>query len=252
VKKKQLRLMISDPLWERLQQALSQLDCYITKDTRNIIEGILWRQRTGAPWRDIPAQLCNWEAAYARFNDWSYRGIWKALFMSLRGELDAEWNFIDGSYIKAHQHASGARIGEKRDIGKSKGGNTTKIHMSADGCGNPVDFVITGGEVHDVKAAPQVIEFLAAENTVGDKGYDSDPLRQKIRDNGSTPIIPRRENSKKPNPEFDSHIYRLRHLVENIFARLKHFRAVATRYDKLSRNFQATVYLACAWIWIKL
>jgi len=88
--------MLDDPKWERLQQALSQLGCYITKDSRKIIEAILWRLRTGCPWRDIPAELCLWETAYARFNNWSQRGIWKALFYEIRGELDPEWNFIDG------------------------------------------------------------------------------------------------------------------------------------------------------------
>jgi len=66
------------------------------------------------------------------------------------------------------------------------------------------------------------------------------------------PVIPRKSNSKKPNPEFDSHLYRLRHLVENLFARLKHFRSIATRFEKLARNFKAMTYLACTFIWLKL
>jgi len=157
-----------------------------------------------------------------------------------------------GSYVKAHQHASGAMHGERRDIGKSRAGNTTKIHMSVESCGNPVDFIITGGEVHDAKVAPDLIKIFDSQFTVADKGYDSDSIREKIRENNSIPIIPRRENSTKPNPEFDSHIYKLRHLVENVFARLKHFRAIATRYDKLSRNFKTSVTIGCLWIWIKL
>jgi len=66
------------------------------------------------------------------------------------------------------------------------------------------------------------------------------------------PVIPRRFNSEKPNPKFDPHIYKLRHLVENLFARLKHFRSIATRFDKLSRNFKAMIYIACSFIWLKL
>lgn len=67
-----------------------------------------------------------------------------------------------------------------------------------------------------------------------------------------TPVIPRKSNSNKPNPEFDSHLYRIRHLVENLFARLKHFRSIATRYEKLARNFKAMTYLACSMIWLRL
>lgn len=66
------------------------------------------------------------------------------------------------------------------------------------------------------------------------------------------PVIPRKSNRKKPNPEFDPHLYKLRHLVENLIARLKHFRGIATRFEKLARNFRAIVYLGCAFIWLRI
>jgi transposase len=175
------------------------------------------------------------------------------IFFELRGEIDTEWVFTDGSYVRAHQHASGARLGEERAIGQSRGGATTKIHMAADAHGNPIDFEITGGEVHDAKAAPSLIDKIgAAQNVIADKGYDSEVIREHIRQARATPIIPRKSNSQKPNPEFDSHLYKLRHLVENRFARLKHFRSIATRFEKLARNFKAMLFLACAFIWLKL
>ena len=153
----------------------------------------------------------------------------------LRGEVDSEWVFADGSYVRAHQHASGARRGQERAIGISRGGPTTKIHIAADAHGNPIDFEITGGEVHDAKAAPELIAKLGkAENFIADKGYDSDSIRDQARTKGMNPVIPRKSNSIKPSLEFDSHLYKLRHLVENLFAKLKHFRSVATRYDKLA------------------
>ena len=173
-------------------------------------------------------------------------------FFGLRGEIDSEWVFIDGSYVRAHQHASGARSGRERAIGRSRGGATTKIHMACDAHGNPIDFEITGGEVHDCKAAPKLIEKISeAQSLVGDKGYDSDTFRDQVREKKMTPVIPRKANSKKPNPEFDTHLYRLRHLVENLFAKLKHFRGIATRFEKLARNFRALVYFACSFIWIR-
>lgn len=69
---------------------------------------------------------------------------------------------------------------------------------------------------------------------------------------GMKPIIPRWCNSHKTNPEFDKHLYKIRHLVENLFARLKHFRSIATRFEKLARNFKAMVFIACTFIWLKL
>ncbi len=175
-------------------------------------------------------------------------------FFELRGEIDEEWVFADGSYVRAHQHASGARIGEERAIGISRGGATTKIHITADACGNPINFEITGGEVHDAKVAEKLISTMSgkAENFIADKGYDSDVIREQVRSKGVSPVIPRRSNSTKENPGFDSHLYKLRHLVENLFAKLKHFRSVATRFEKLARNFKAVVFLACTIIWLRI
>ncbi len=176
-------------------------------------------------------------------------------FFALRGEIDSEWIFTDGSYVRAHQHASGARIGEERAIGRSRGGLTTKIHVAADSHGNPIDFEITGGQVHDVKVIDELLAKVAGlegEHLIADKGYDSDAVREKVRETGLNPVIPRKSNSKKPNPEFDSHLYRHRHLVENLFAKLKHFRSIAMRFEKLARNFRAMVTLACSMIWLRL
>ena len=84
---------------------------------------------------------------------------------------------IDGSYIRAHQHSSGARHGENRAIGSSRGGSTTKIHLATDANGYPLDFEITGGEVHDTQVAPRLIDLIGtAEYLVADKGYDSEKL----------------------------------------------------------------------------
>ena len=127
------------------------------------------------------------------------------LFFALRGEIDTEWVFADGSYVRAHQHASGARRGEERAIGCSRGGLTTKIHALADAHGNPIDFEITGGNVHDMHLAENLLEKIEeGEHFIADKGDDSEGLRTQVRDLGITPIIPRRSKSQKPNPEFDS------------------------------------------------
>jgi transposase len=85
---------------------------------------------------------------------------------------------------------------------------------------------------------------------IADRGYDSDPLREQISRKGLIPIIPRKKNSKIGNYDIDWCLYKYRHLVENIFARLKHFRSIATRYDKLKRNFEGMLTLACAYIWL--
>lgn len=177
----------------------------------------------------------------------------EGFFFELRSEIDTEWVFIDASYVRAHQHASGARRGHERAIGLSRGGLTTKLHVAADAHGNPIDFEVTGGEVHDSQVAHRLIKKVgAAQHLIADKGYDSEAIRQQAHEAGMNPIIPRRSNSKKPNPTFDRHLYKHRHLVENLFAKLKHFRGLATRFEKLARNFKAMLYLACAFVFLKL
>lgn len=195
------------------------------------METILWKLRTGAPWRNIPEELRSWKTAYNRFNRWSKNGLWKNFFLAYEKKLIRNGLFVDGSYVRCHQHASGARLGEDRSIGQSRGGATTKIHLSCDADGYPLDFKITGGEVHDSQVAGEMIG--QADYFIADKGYDSEVIRDKARSNGMIPIIPKRANAKKTNPDFDRYLYKLRDLVENMYARLKHFRSIATRYEKL-------------------
>lgn len=107
--------------------------------------------------------------------------------------------------------------------------------MAIDANGYPIDFDV----VHDSQTTPKLIELVGkADYLVADKGCDSKKIIECARTFDMIPVIPRRSNSSKGNPEFDGYLYRLRHLVENAFVHLKHFRAIATRYDKLARNYK--------------
>ncbi|WP_228153552.1 IS5 family transposase [Acinetobacter sp. ACNIH4] len=246
------RTLLTDAIWQQIQDTMRLHGCYRSKNSRNIMEAILWKLRTGATWRDIPQEFCPWQTAYNRFNRWASKGLWNKFFLDLRGVLDQEWVFIDGSYIRVHQHASGARHGFERAIGQSRGGRTTKIHLATDANGLPIDFKITGGGVHDSQVAKQLIDTVGeATYLIADKGYDAEHIRIYAQNKDMIPIIPMRSDSKRSNKEFDKYLYKLRHLVENVFARLKHFRAIATRFDKLARNYQSMIYIACMFIWCK-
>ena len=101
--------------------------------------------------------------------------------------------------------------------GKSVAGNTTKIHMAVDSYGLPIELYITGGEVHDSKAAPTLIDMLpSADYVIADRGYDSEALREQIRDKHAIPVIPRKKNSKVGNADIDWCLYKYRLLVENV------------------------------------
>jgi len=215
------------------------------------MEAILWKLRTGAPWRDLPTEFGPHSSIYNKFNRWSHKNYWFDIFTKIRGELDDEWNFIDSTVIRAHQHATGYSEIDQ-GIGKSVGGNSTKIHMLSDSHANPIKFIITEGQIHDSQVAGELIEISNSENIVADRAYSDQNIRHKIQSKKSQPIIPKKSNAvDKSNPGFDSYIYKARSLAENFFARLKHFRSIATRYDKIKNNFASMTYLACSFIWSK-
>lgn len=247
------RTMLNDQLWSKLLPILSENNIYDKPSLRHTVEGILYRLRTGVPWRDLPHEFGDWNTIYKRFNDWSSKLKLIAIFRELAINPDFEWKMIDGSIVKVHQHGTGARKSEEKAIGKSVAGNTSKIHMIVDSHGNPFDFEVTEGQVHDIVMASELIERTPESTyTIADKGYDGEYLRWVIEEMDSVPVIPRKSNSRIGNEDLNKFVYRQRHLVENVFARLKHFRAIATRYDKLKRNFEGMLSLACAFIWLKL
>ncbi|SFJ06080.1 IS5 family transposase, partial [Nitrosomonas sp. Nm34] len=131
--------------------------------------------------------------------------------------------------------------------------NTTRIHLAVDGYGLPVEFEITGGEVNDCSAAPDLIARLPeAKAIVADKGYDSEWLREQITKKGARAVIPGKRNSLKGNADMDWGLYQYRHWVENAIARLKQYRAIATRYDILKRNYESRVAIACGYLWLPM
>lgn len=105
---------------------------YNKYEHRNTMEGILYRMRTGIQWRDLPPEFGQWNTVFRRFNLWSKKGLFNKLFKYLASESDSEWLFIDGSIVKAHQDRTGAFSSDDEAIGKSRGGNSTKIHLAVD------------------------------------------------------------------------------------------------------------------------
>ena len=127
---------------------------------------------------------------------------------------------------------------------------STKIHTTVDALGNPTGFHLTGGEAHDLVGADHLLPEMQADTLLADKASDADErVIQPLVAAGKTAVIPSRANRKSPR-DYDRHLYRERHLIENFFAKLKQFRAIATRYDKTARNFLAAVYMAASAIWL--
>ena len=127
---------------------------------------------------------------------------------------------------------------------------STYIQALADALGNPLAFLLTPGQTHDLVGADALLPQMAADTLIGDKAFDADArVRQPLAAAGKSAVIPPKPNRLTP-PDFDRDLYKERHLIENFFCKLKQFRAIATRYDKTARNFLAAVHLAAAIIWL--
>jgi transposase len=138
---------------------------------------------------------------------------------------------------------------QKQAIGRSRGGRNTKIHAIADAKGRLLSILLSGGEAHDCPPAPRLIRRTkAARKLLGDKAYDSAPLRRWLNGRGTRAVVPNKTNRKQPF-SFDRNAYKQRHRIENAFCRLKDFRRIATRYDRLARNFLASICLVAAVVW---
>ena len=110
------RFVIKDEVWDRIAPHLpgKVSDCGVTaKDNRLFLESVLWRVRTGSPWRDLPLFFGNWNSAFRRFRRWAQKGVFERLFKALSAEPDFEYALIDGTIVSVHQKASGAKGGLK-------------------------------------------------------------------------------------------------------------------------------------------
>jgi transposase len=133
-------------------------------------------------------------------------------------------------------------------IGVSRGGRSTKIHLAADLLGRPIAIHLTAGQHSDIRSVEALLAKIGAcKRFIADRAYDADALRQRLRDNGIKPVIPGKQN-RIVKIRHDKEAYKQRWRVEAAIGRLKDFRRVATRYDKLARTFRDTVALAAIYM----
>ena len=141
------------------------------------------------------------------------------------------------------------RAGEDQAIGRSRGGLTTKIHAVVDALGNPVALSLTPGQASDISQAAPLLDEIEPDAFLADKAYDADALIATLDARNIQPVIPSKANRVAPR-ETDFALYRERNLAERFFCKLKQFRAISTRYDKLANTFLAAVALVCVLFWL--
>ena len=123
------------------------------------------------------------------------------------------------------------------------------MHTAVDALGNPLRLILSAGQIADIDHAADLIAGIPADAIIADKGYDADALIQVIRASAAQAVIPPRSNRKELR-QYDTHMYKDRNLIERFFARIKQFRRIATRYDKLARSYMAFLHLVCTFVWL--
>ena len=258
-----LRLLLTDEMFDRLEPILLEIKPKVgappEQSDRMFIEAVLYVARTGIPWRDLPDELGNYSAVYNRLKRWKINGTWERLWLELQTDeiALADNLYIDSTCIRAHQHAAGASTEKggqlKQALGRSRGGFSTKIHL---GCINEkaaISITLTPGQASDAKEFDTVFlklpEGFSPERGIMDKAYDSNAIRQTLRESEIVPVIPPRKN-RTTSINYDEDHYKQRNRVERFIGRIKQFRRIATRYEKLSEMFLAFIHIVSVYVFL--
>ena len=219
-------------------------------DNRLFVEAVLWIARTGSPWRDLPPEFGPWNSVYQRFARWSRRGN-LASCLCPTGTGCRFRRSLHRQHHCSRSPACGGCTQKNGDqaLGRSRGGLSTKIPALVEGLGTLARFHLTGGQAGDSPQALPLLGDLQPDSLSADKAYDTDAILDYLADKGIEAVIPPRKH-RIVQRSFDQHKYKNRSLIERFFCRIKHFRRIATRYDKLAERFSSFVALAAAVIWL--
>ena len=204
-------------------------------------------------WNQLPESYGKWNSIWRCYRRWCQSGMWDWILLKLvESEVEQEHlRILDASHIKCHQDAARSpQSPEEQKLGKTKGGRNTKVSAVVNERGKAVGLVLVPGNEHDSKSARQTLGEVDGATVLADKAYDSNHLRKHIEEGGGIPNIVPMKSRKAPVP-YDKELGKKRGIVENFFCRLKSYRRVATRYDKLAETYMGFVTLSAIVDWIR-
>jgi transposase len=249
------RIELSDEEWRRILAKLKKLPGIhigLPDTCRQFIKACLWILRSGSQWRVLPPEHGKWNSIFKRFSRWCANGAWDKLLGHFSEEADLQDVSIDGTVIRAHACAAGAAnsSAENEALGYSKGGFGCKIHALCDALGMPIRFILTGGQEAECKQAIPLLACIKTSAVLADKGYDTNELREWLTGQGIKAVIPPKSNRKEAI-DCDYWHYKERHVVECLFGKLKHYRRIATRYEKKAINYMGMLSFSSSLLWLR-
>ena len=239
---------LTDAQWNRIKFLFEELKKVgrPALNPRTVFNGILWILKSGARWRDLPARYGNWNSIYHKFRQWCECGLFERLLKFVnRNAENSSLLEMDSTFCKVHQSACSGLEGQA--IGASRGGKNTKIHVLLNERMQLLSVVLTGGQIHDSEPVLELFESirLSGKAVLADRAYSCDKVRSYLEKRGAKVCIPDKANFKVKH-SFDAELYKQRNLVERFFQRIKNYRHIATRFDKLAFCFRNFVLLAAS------
>ena len=216
-----------------------------------VLNAILYVAEHCCKWRGLPPRFGNWHTIYMRMNRWSKSGVLDRVFEQLQRQqivrLKLEAVSLDSTIVKVHPDGTGALKNGPQSIGRSRGGWTTKLHMVAADARTAVTFSLSPGQAHDAPEGRKLLRRLGRQRAspalVMDRAYEGDETRQLALDLGFTPVVPPLKSRRDPWV-YDRQMYKRRNEIERLFRRLKGFRRIFSRFEKLDALFLGFIHFA--------
>ena len=238
--------------YERIAPLLPVQRGNVSMSNLQVLNAILYVAEHGCKWRGLPPRFGRWHTIYTRMNRWAKNGVLDRVFEHLQREqivrVKLEAVSMDSTVVKVHPDGTGAlKKNGPQSIGKSRGGWTTKIHMVAADARTAMTFSLSPGQAHDAPEGRKLLHRLGPQrkdlSIVMDRAYEGNETRQLALELGFDPVVPPLSNRVSPW-EYDKELYKRRNEVERLFRRLKGFRRIFSRFDKLDVLFLGFILVA--------
>jgi len=236
---------ITEKQFEKIKDSLPIQRGNVKLQNLTVVNAILFVAEHGCKWRGLPPRFGNWHSIYTRMNRWAKKGVLDRVFEKLQTEqivrIKIEAFSLDSTSVKVHPDGTGAlKKNGPQAIGKSRGGWNTKIHMVAADARTPIIFSLSPGNAHDAPEGRSLLEDLGPMPEglpmLMDKAYEGNETRQLVLDLCMVPVVPPKSNRLDPW-QYDRELYKKRNEIERLFRRLKGFRRIFSRFEKLDIIF---------------